>query len=110
MISLAIALDTMVCIDAAAFLSFRKNVVVGILLLGCFSVGSRAEAQAIPRGKIDALPAFIDATVPTLMERGHVPGAAIAIVHEGRIVMLRGYGQARLDSSCPWYKSPSLTS
>ena len=98
----------MVCICAAAFLSCRKTVVVGVLLLGCSSGGSRAEAQTIPRGKIDALPAFVDATVPTLMERGHVPGVAIAIVHEGRIVMLRGYGQARLDGAAPVDASRTL--
>lgn len=97
-ILLAVSLETMACIGAAAFLSRRRNAVVGVLLLACCSVGSRAEAQKIPREKIDALPAFIDATVPTLMERGHVPGVAVAVVHEGRIVMLRGYGQARLDS------------
>ena len=98
----------MVCIGAAAFIPCRKRVVAGVILLGWFSVGSGAQAQAIPRGKIDALPAFIDATVPTLMEQGHVPGAAIAIVHEGRIVMLRGYGQARLDAGAPVDASRTL--
>jgi CubicO group peptidase (beta-lactamase class C family) len=31
------------------------------------------------------------------MEQRHVPGAAIAVVHAGRLVLLRGYGLSRLD-------------
>lgn len=107
-ILLAVSFETMACIGAAAFLSRRKNLVAGVVLVACCSAGSRAEAQTIPRAKIEALPAFIDATVPMLMERGHVPGVALAVVHEDRIVMLRGYGRARLDSGAPVDASRTL--
>src|SRR5688572_22095677 len=55
--------------------------------------GIRAEAGAIQPGKIAGLQAFLDATVPTLMEQRHVVGTAVAVVHDGRIPVLRGYGK-----------------
>jgi CubicO group peptidase (beta-lactamase class C family) len=97
-IALAVCVEVAVCVGAALFLSRQKGAVVGVVLLGCCGIAMGAEAQRIQPEKIEGLPAFIDATVPKLMEQGHVPGVAVAVVHEGRIVMLRGYGQARLDS------------
>jgi hypothetical protein len=38
----------------------------------------------LPEARIAELPAFIDCTLPELMTRGHVPGAAVVIVHRGR--------------------------
>jgi CubicO group peptidase (beta-lactamase class C family) len=71
---------------------------VGALLLCCCGVRSRAEAQGIPRNKINGLPAFLDTTIPQLMAQGHVVGAAVAVVHEGHVLFLRGYGTSRLDT------------
>jgi hypothetical protein len=56
-----------------------------------------AHAQDLPRDRVDAIPSLMDATVPKLMEAGHVPGTSIAIVHDGRIVLLT-YGTARIDT------------
>jgi CubicO group peptidase (beta-lactamase class C family) len=46
---------------------------------------------------LQALPTFLDATIPRLMAQQHVSGTAIVVVHDGRIIFLRGYGHARLD-------------
>jgi hypothetical protein len=96
-IILAVTVELVACIGAALFFSRQKSAAIGILLV--FSCGgvTPATAQEISRAKIETLPAFIDETVAKLMEQLHVPGAAIAIVHDGRIVLLRGYGQSRLD-------------
>jgi len=61
--------------------------------------GGVAEAQRVRAAAVESLPAFMDATVPRLMEQGHVPGTAVAVVYDGRVVFLKGYGQARLDSA-----------
>ena len=55
------------------------------------------EMQRLKPETIQTLPAFLDATVPGLMAEQHVAGTAIVVVHDGRIIFLRGYGQARLD-------------
>ena len=98
LILLAVCLETAICVGVAVFFSRQKSAVVTVLLVGCCGVGSRVEAQGMSPEKIEALPAFVDATVPKLMEQGHVAGTAVAVVHEGRIVFLRGYGESRLDS------------
>jgi CubicO group peptidase (beta-lactamase class C family) len=96
-IVLAVGVESVARLGATLILSRQKSGVVGIMLVCCCGVAVSASAQGLPRGKIEALPAFIDETVPKLMEQGHVPGAAVAIVHAGRVVLLRGYGQSRLD-------------
>ena len=39
--------------------------------------------------------------MPKLLEQQHIAGTAVAVVHDGRVVMLRGYGRARLDPDVP---------
>ena len=39
--------------------------------------------------------AAFDAQMQALRERWNVPGAALAVVHKGRLVLARGYGEAR---------------
>jgi CubicO group peptidase (beta-lactamase class C family)/uncharacterized membrane protein len=97
-IVLAICVETVIGISAATFFSRRAAVLVGLLLFAFSDVASRAEAQGIPPKTIDSLPAFMDATVPKLMEQAHVMGSVVGVVYDGRIVLLRGYGQSRLDS------------
>ena len=98
-IALAVGVEVAVCAGAAFFLSRRTTALVGAVAVGCVGTSIPAQAQRIPSEKVAGLPAFIDATIPKLMETGHVPGAAVVVVHQGRIVMLRGYGRARLDSA-----------
>lgn len=93
----AVCVETVICLGAAALLSRQKTAAIGCLLF-CWCGAGAAEAQGLPIGKIEALPAFIDATIPTLMEQRHVPGTAVVVVHDGRILFSRGYGKARLDS------------
>ncbi len=58
-----------------------------------------ATLAAPPHGDLDseALGAFLDPIFAETMAAEHVPGAAIAIVHDGRIVFARGYGVAQID-------------
>ena len=39
--------------------------------------------------------------MPKLLEQQHIAGTAVAVVHDGRVVMLRGYGRARLNPDVP---------
>ncbi len=43
----------------------------------------------------------LDSTIPQLMQRYHVPGAAVALVHDGEMVWTKGYGQANLATQTP---------
>lgn len=43
----------------------------------------------------------LDATLRAEMDRQHVPGMALAVLHEGRIVKLRGYGLAHVELAVP---------
>lgn len=50
---------------------------------------------------------LLDGLVPAQMERDRVPGAAVAVVMDGEIVFLEGYGSARLEPETP--VSPETT-
>jgi CubicO group peptidase (beta-lactamase class C family) len=40
----------------------------------------------------------LDESIPATLREHHVPGAAIAVVHDGRTVLAKGYGDARRDT------------
>jgi len=44
---------------------------------------------------------LLDGLVPAQMKRDQVPGAAVAVVMDGEIVFLEGYGSARLEPETP---------
>jgi CubicO group peptidase (beta-lactamase class C family) len=48
-----------------------------------------------------AAAAFFDRELPASMERHGVPGGVVTVVHDGEVVLLRGYGHADLESGDP---------
>jgi len=88
----------------------RSWLVAWLLLFGAFQLGDRTDAQEAEArrqpadGAIlmtgDSAPglAHLDEVMrKTLTQRG-IPGAALAIVKEGRLVMARGYGWANVEA------------
>jgi CubicO group peptidase (beta-lactamase class C family) len=45
--------------------------------------------------------AMLDHVIPRELERGRVPGAAVAVVRDGKLVFARGYGLADLETKAP---------
>ncbi|MDI6625565.1 MAG: serine hydrolase domain-containing protein [Brevundimonas sp.] len=43
----------------------------------------------------------VDDIVRDYMEAAHIPGAAVAVIQDGRVVKLEGYGQANLEWEAP---------
>jgi CubicO group peptidase (beta-lactamase class C family) len=97
LIVLGVALEAIVHVGGGIRSSRRKTAAVTVLLMCSAGAATRAGAQVMPREKIEALPAFIDTTIPRLMEQRHVTGTAVVVVHDGRVVLSRGYGKARLN-------------
>ncbi|HVG43953.1 MAG TPA: serine hydrolase domain-containing protein, partial [Longimicrobium sp.] len=50
---------------------------------------------------VRALVSRLDSAVPALLREAHAPGAAVAVVEGGRIVLERGYGAANVASGAP---------
>jgi CubicO group peptidase (beta-lactamase class C family) len=65
-------------------------------LLVCLCLLSAALASAQP-----APPADIDAFVATAMKTFDVPGLALAIVKDGKLIYAKGYGVRRIDDPAP---------
>jgi len=51
---------------------------------------------------VRALVARLDSAVPALLRESHSPGAAVAVVEGGRIVLERGYGVANVATGAPF--------
>ncbi|MGY4644498.1 serine hydrolase domain-containing protein [Cellulomonas sp. URHB0016] len=45
--------------------------------------------------------AWLDATIPAAIEKGHIAGATVAVVHGGEIVTARGFGKADVAAGTP---------
>ena len=56
-----------------------------------------AEAQLPPRD-LPGLGALVDSVMRSEMAAGKIPGAAVVVLHRGKVVLERGYGLADLES------------
>lgn len=53
---------------------------------------SRSSAVPIPPGQVERAVAAVDDLVAEVMARTGVPGVAVAVVHDGRVALAKGYG------------------
>jgi CubicO group peptidase (beta-lactamase class C family) len=61
-------------------------------------VVSSAAAQAPPRkAELDRFQASLDSLVPALLEELATPGAAVALLRDGKVVLAKGYGWANRE-------------
>ncbi|MFD0888384.1 serine hydrolase domain-containing protein, partial [Streptosporangium algeriense] len=58
-------------------------------------------AGAAPQGRAGDLGTTLDRLVPELLTRDRIPGAAVVVVENGRMVFGRGYGLAETTSNRP---------
>lgn len=70
---------------------YRHSFIIGLVLL--FSLSS-AFSRALP-------PPDLDAWIARAMKTFEVPGVAIAIVKDGRVLLAKGYGVRKLGESAP---------
>jgi CubicO group peptidase (beta-lactamase class C family) len=52
-------------------------------------------------GAMETLPALVDAEARRLMVQQHAPGTALAMVHDGKLVLLRAYGTGDVERATP---------
>jgi len=74
--------------------------VVGLFLVLAVA-GGPALAQTAPPAPAKVLPADFDALVARAMKTFEVPGMAIAVVKDGKVVLAKGYGVRKLGEPAP---------
>lgn len=57
-----------------------------------------ATAVTIDRGEFEA---FADGIIETTMENEHVAGTVLGVVHDGEVILLKGYGKANVETGAP---------
>ncbi|MFC5460462.1 serine hydrolase domain-containing protein [Massilia niabensis] len=62
---------------------------------------AHAEASPTVHMTADDLSTFFDSRVPNELTRGQVAGAAVAVVRDGKILFVRGYGHADVARGIP---------
>ena len=74
------------------------------------AAGSSGPTQAAGSAVAGApsMEAFVDNFVSEKMEQAHVPGLAIAVVHQGELVLAKGYGYADLAAGQPMTAETNL--
>ena len=77
--------------------------IVAVVLGGCSSALSAGPVRpgphvSQPEGRHELTPedvtAWLDGKIPNALNRGDLPGAVVTVVHNGRILVTRGYGHA----------------
>jgi CubicO group peptidase (beta-lactamase class C family) len=82
----------------------RITLLASLVIVFSMAAGSRpAHAEEPPRAHMtaDDLGSFFDARVPDELKRGQVAGAAVAVVRDGKILFVRGYGLADVARGVP---------
>jgi CubicO group peptidase (beta-lactamase class C family) len=85
-----------------------RNVRILTVAILAFAFLHSASAQQRPVRRLDVTtisPAEIDATVTRLMKAGEVTGLGLAIINDGRIVYLKGYGFSDTETKRPFTTS-----
>src|SRR5262245_22494266 len=74
------------------------SLLAGLLLVVAAPRGSAQQQEAVypATGKGAAVLAPLDTAVVTMMSRHGIPGAALAVAKDGKLVCARGYGWANL--------------
>ncbi len=76
----------------------RRRAALGAALVLALGTGpSRARSQDVPAG----LPGDLDGFVARVMDTFEVPGLALAVVRDGRVLVARGYGVRELGRPDP---------
>ncbi len=76
-------------------------VTVLVVALALFPALALAQGAAPQRATTPGVPPGIDATVARIMKTFEVPGLALAIVKDGRVVLAKGYGVRKLGEPAP---------
>lgn len=62
---------------------------------------SQSVALGIPKGQIDAAVAKLDDFAAALMKRSGVPGMAVVVVRDGKVIYLKGFGVRKVGETAP---------
>jgi D-alanyl-D-alanine carboxypeptidase len=71
----------------------------GVLLLCIASLTSFGRAQET--GPVESGAGGVDAYVQRVMAKRHIPGASVAVVKDGKVVLAKGYGLASVELGVP---------
>ncbi len=74
---------------------------LSVLVLALALVARTAQADSSPRGELESLDSFVEREVTAQLARYHIPGATVAVVRDGRVVLARGYGHADAEHRIP---------
>jgi CubicO group peptidase (beta-lactamase class C family) len=75
---------------------FLKRITVALVILS-----TKVILPAQTAGPVTSLPADLDSYVASSMKTFEVPGMAVAIVKDGKILVAKGYGVRKLGESTP---------
>lgn len=73
----------------------------GALAIALATLLAAGAVRAAPPLDVRDLGAFFDGLLAGLMAERRIPGAVVAVVHDGKLVFARGYGVANLESGAP---------
>jgi len=78
--------------EAASLPAVEIGRIVGVFGAASLVVAACAPSSSVPETGVDAFVAYLDGAVPAALAEHQVPGAAIAIVEDGRVAWSGAYG------------------
>lgn len=78
--------------------SLRTPAAVLLVLLLCVPAAAASTDGPSDPAEVEA---FLDATVPANLAKYNVPGATVAVVKDGELVLAKGYGFSNIENATP---------
>jgi CubicO group peptidase (beta-lactamase class C family) len=79
----------------------RFTAVLGTALLLAASASGLAAQEASRQAELDRFEASLDSLVPALLAELSTPGAAVALLRDGKVALAKGYGWANRETQHP---------
>lgn len=79
----------------------RKSFLIGLIFLWCCLACVANRAQAKSADEIKRQAEKVEAFVREKMAANHIPGLSLAVLREGKIVLVKGFGTANLELNSP---------
>lgn len=72
-----------------------------LVLVLCTVVVLLIDVPATKSGDLEGFQNLLDTSIPNYMDKHHIAGTAVGLIHDGKVVYLKGYGYASFEKDIP---------
>ncbi len=72
-----------------------------LVLALCTAAMLLIDVPVTKSGDLEGFQNYLDTSIPNYMDKHHIAGTAVGLIHDGKVVYLKGYGYASFEKEIP---------